>query len=170
MLGELIPFMVQFDTNGPAVVANACLESFLTHARLLIEFIAGRAISSDPTRRKHSPKDLQPETLGLADWKLAVPNYFDGYLDLIDRHVAHLSLERVRGGGKRLWAFERMAKSLLFEYGILADRLVVEGKPEYAIPIQSGISRAGAAMAQVFKLRILPDTLMVGLTRDSEFT
>jgi hypothetical protein len=151
MLGELIPFMVQFDTNGPAIVANACLESFLTHARLLIEFIAGREKDGNPTRRKYSPKDFQPKTLGVTDWKLAVPNYFDGYLDLIDKHVAHLSLERVRGGGKRSWAFERMAKSLLFEYGIFADRLVAEGKPEYAVPIKTGISRAEAIMAQTFK-------------------
>ena len=150
MLGELIPFMVQFDANGPAILANACLESFLTHARLLIEFIAGRKNKNNPTCRKYFHGDFQPKTLGVADWKLTVPNYFDGYLDLIDKHVAHLSLERAKGGGKRSWAFEKMAKSLLFEYGIFADRLVAEGKPEYAIPIKTGISRAEGIMAKTF--------------------
>lgn len=146
MLGELIPFMVQFDANGPAILANACLESFLTHARLLIEFIAGRK-GRNPMSRKHSPCDFQPTALGLLDWKLSMPAYFDGYLDLIDKHVAHLSCERVKGGGARWWAFEKIAKSLLFEYGILADRLIAEGTPQYAIPIKTGISRAEEIMA-----------------------
>jgi hypothetical protein len=147
MLGELVPFMVKFDANGPAIVANACLESFLTHARLLIEFIAGRK-SSDPVSRKHSAFDFQPSALGLVNWTLTVPTYFDGYLDRIDKHVAHLSRERVQGGGARWWAFEKMARSLLFEYGILADRLVTEGTPQYAIPIKTGISRAEEIIAR----------------------
>lgn len=146
MLGELIPFMLQFDANGPAILANACLESFLTHARLLIEFIAGRQ-DRNPMSRKHSLFDFQPTALGLVDWKLTMPTYFDGYLDLIDKHVAHLSRDRVKGGGARWWAFEKMANSLLFEYGILADRLVAEGTPQYAIPIKTGISRAERIMA-----------------------
>jgi hypothetical protein len=151
MLGELIPFMVQFDADGPSILANACLESFLTHARLLIEFIAGRQ-GRNPLSRTHSRLDFQPTALGLVDWKLTVPTYFDGYLDLIDKHVAHLSRERVKGAGARWWAFEKMAKSLFFEYGILADRLVVEGMPQYAIPIKTGISQAEEIMARTIPL------------------
>ncbi len=141
MLGELVPYMVEFDKDGPTILANACLESFLTHARLLIEFIAGRK-KGNPMLRKYSDLDFQPSTLGLVDWKLTVPNYFDGYLDLIDKHVAHLSRERVRSDGARWWAFDQMAKGLLFEYERFADCLVTEGTPQYAIPIKTGVIRA----------------------------
>jgi hypothetical protein len=146
MLGELIPWMKWFDTNGPVILRNACLESYLTHARLLIEFIAGRPNEKNWTKRRHNSRDLQPETFGLSEWAINVPNYFDVYLDLMDKHLSHLSLERVTSSDARTWAVDRIANPLLAEYGNFADRLRGEGNSRCADTISSGVSEAVSLM------------------------
>ena len=148
MLGELIPWIVWFDSNGPATLKNACLESFLTHARLLIEFIAGRPGGKDSVRRKRHKGDLHPETFGLSDWVLADPKCFDVQLDLIDKHLSHLSLERASSGGGQLWSVHQIADRLLAEYGNFADRVRAEGNPRCADPINAGVSEAVILMSK----------------------
>lgn len=142
MLGELIPWMTWFKTNGPAILRNACLESYLTHARLLIEFIAGRRSDNDLMKRRRNARDLQPKSFGLSDWTINTPNYFDGYLDLMDKHLSHLSLERVTSSSTRSWAVDLIANPLLAEYGNFADRLRREGNIQYAETIRAGVNEA----------------------------
>jgi|GEM_PF-2745443 len=153
MVGELIPWMTHFDSNGPAILKNACLESFLTHVRLLIEFIAGRPDGKDSLHRKRSTRDLQPKTLGLSNWGITVPNYFDAQLDLMDKHLSHLSLERVSSSSGRLWAVEQIANPLLAEYGNLADQLRAQGNKRCADPISSGVSEAVVLMKRTIQSR-----------------
>jgi hypothetical protein len=130
------------------VVKNACLESFLTHARLLIEFIAGRPIKVSPLRRRRNKADFQPATLGFPEWELLAPTQFDVYLDLMDKHLSHLSLERAEAAGGQLWPIDRIANPLLREFGNFADRLGDKGNSASAIPIKTGVSEAVALMAR----------------------
>jgi hypothetical protein len=148
MLGELFPWTQWFDTNGPASLKNACLESYLTHARLLIEFIAGRPTKESPLRRRRNKADFQPASLGFPEWELSSPTQFDMYLDLMDKHLSHLSLERAKAGGGQLWPIDRIANPLLREYGNFADQLGAKGNSQCAIPIKTGVAESVALMAK----------------------
>lgn len=93
-LVELPRWVDHFANVGPAILQNACLESALTHARLLIEFLVGR-----PGRhgiRRRSNQDIQPDDF-LPGWQLPDPTSFDDRLRSIDRHLAHLSKNRANG-------------------------------------------------------------------------
>lgn len=149
MLGALIPWMIFLNSNGPTTLSNACLESYLTHARLLIEFIAGRPDRNDPMnpiKRNRNPADLQPKTFALSEWVITVPNYFDAQLKLMDKHLSHLSLERAGNKTGRKWAVDRIASPLLAEYGNFADLLRARGNIRCAVPISTGVSEAVVLM------------------------
>jgi hypothetical protein len=93
MMANLAALTSHYDANGPSVLKNATLEAMLVHARLLIEFVAGRP-RSNPADRYRSSQDLQPKDFGLTNWD-DIPNLnLDGYLYLADKYVAHLSMER----------------------------------------------------------------------------
>jgi hypothetical protein len=142
MLGELVPWMIWFDQNGSATMTNACLESFLTHTRLLIEFIAGRKDVKNVSNRTRNKRDLQPESFGLTHWHLSSPTIFDGYLKRIDEHLSHLSLERVNNPNAQIWPVELIANRLLTEYGTFADRLSAEGSEQLSQTIRAGVIEA----------------------------
>jgi hypothetical protein len=93
-MAELPTYIERCHQSGPTLVAAACLEATLLHARALIEFVAGRPRRDN--RRGRSSRDFDP-TCFLPGWQLLEPERFDTYLGLIDAHLAHLS--KRRGGG-----------------------------------------------------------------------
>jgi hypothetical protein len=125
---------------------NACLESFLTDARLLIEFLAGRPDGSNSNKRRRNKHDFQPESLGHAQWQLSSPRIFDGYLERIEKHLSHRSLERVNSPDPQTWPVEQIATRLLAEYGNFADLLCEEGEEQCSSAIRSGVIEGLAIM------------------------
>lgn len=89
-MGEMAAIVGTSDAT-PTVVANACLEASLVHVRLLIEFLTGRPGSSK--RFQNKAADITPQDF-IELWGLDGRKDFDGWLDLADKHVVHLSKER----------------------------------------------------------------------------
>lgn len=92
-LCELPRWAAENSLNGPAAVEHACTEATLLHARLMIEFLAGRP-RRDGTRAWNA-NDVTPEHF-LPEWSVSDPERLDHWLLVIDQHLAHLS--RSRGG------------------------------------------------------------------------
>jgi hypothetical protein len=96
------------------ILTQGCLDACLVRLRLLIEFFAGR-----PRRkggRKWRPDiDIVPQ-LFVPDWIPVVDRRFDAYLERLDQHVAHLSLERIGRADPQQWALERMVGVILREF------------------------------------------------------
>ena len=97
MTAALFAWTLRFDNEGPTDLKNGCLEATLLHTRLLIEFLAGRPSEAGRTRYEG---DIEPHDF-VHDWKETVA--LDGYLDLVDRYLAHVSLERIRPASSRAW-------------------------------------------------------------------
>ena len=95
-LAELLTALEKYH-QGPTLERNACLEAALLHARLLIEFLAGRPPRKGETKRHRFPDDVDPECF-LPGWALTSPSRFDEELVIIDRHLAHLSKDRGTAG------------------------------------------------------------------------
>ncbi len=96
MLGELPRWLLRFDDDNWQIPMVACLEATLLHARALIEFLFGRPRSDGSRHRK--PSDRSPGRFGTT-WVASDPTAFDDWLDLIDRHLMHLSINRVATNG-----------------------------------------------------------------------
>ena len=96
MLGELPRWVMRFDHNAEQIPMIACLEATLLHARALIEFLFGRP-KPDGTR-KRMRSDESPARFG-TDWVPNDPTAFDSWLDLVDKHLMHLSTNRVGAEG-----------------------------------------------------------------------
>ncbi|MGA3354733.1 MAG: hypothetical protein ABSD85_16360 [Acidimicrobiales bacterium] len=121
MTAALYAWTLKFDNEGPADLKNACLEATLLHVRLLIEFLAGRPST---TGRKRHPADIEPHDF-VREWKEAA--VLDGYLDIADKYLVHMSLERVQAVRPHSWALERMIDALLFEFQRFANTAEGEG-------------------------------------------
>jgi hypothetical protein len=115
MLAAAYAWTVRFDHEGPAVLRNACLESTMVHARLLIEFLAGR-----PRRgaRYWSSQDISPRDF-VTGWSPG--NRLDGYLEIADKHVVHLSRDRAVRETPQTYALTRIVDSILSEFGAFTD-------------------------------------------------
>ena len=148
MMANLAALVSHYDNNGPAVLKNATLEAMLIHARLLIEFIAGRP-KSNPTYRHRNSQDLQPRDFGLATWD-AVPNLnLDRYLYLADKYVAHLSKERFEAAPSgRAWAMGRMVNAILSNFATFAFELRNAGVVGAAETVEIGITEARALLTR----------------------
>ena len=144
LLGALIPEMTKFASNGPEILTNACLDSFLTHARLLIEFVEGRQPERTPPT--HHKNDLQPKTFGLPDWSIGVS--LDRYLELIDQRHSHLTLVRAKDSVGWHWPVDQMANRIIAAYEDFADRLRDDGFAECADLISAGAREALTSMKQ----------------------
>lgn len=136
MTAALFAWTLRFDNEGPADLKNGCLEATLLHTRLLIEFLAGRPSEAGRTRYEG---DIEPHDF-VRDWKETVA--LDGYLDLVDRYLAHVSLERIRPASSRTWALERMIDAVLFEF----QHFVVVAE------------REGSVFAQIFRAALVEAT------------
>jgi hypothetical protein len=140
VMAELYAWTLRFEETGPAVLKNACLEATLIHMRLLIEFVAGRRKSQTDPRRRWSNKDIQPKNF-LSGWLGLPDGRLDGYLELTDQYVAHLSLVRAQTIAARGWSLERMVDAVLIEFEHFTDAVERSGSPT-AVPLRSGLSEA----------------------------
>jgi hypothetical protein len=127
MTAALYAWTLKFDNEGPADLKNACLEATLLHVRLLIEFLAGRPSKDGRSRHR---TDIEPLDF-VREWK--EPVVLDGYLDVADKHLAHLTLERATTLTGRTWALERMIDAVLLEFQHFVD--VAEREPSVFTPI-----------------------------------
>jgi hypothetical protein len=130
MMGALYAWTCRFDAIGPALMKNACLEATLIHIRLLIEFLAGRhrPTKSDPFRRWWSPKDVSPAHF-VTGWTGFRDKRFDGYLELTDQYVAHLSIVRAQTIAGQAWSLEHMVDGVLLEFANFVDAVERAGRP-----------------------------------------
>jgi hypothetical protein len=142
MMSALVPWIVQLNVDGPQILRNACLESFLTHVRLLIEFANGRPHSSSGLNRKRNSRDETPSVFGLQDWTTSPPLLFDEYLKKIDARMAHLSSARIDDLNGSQWAVEAMASGLLTAYANLVDAIERTGQTESARLLRRGIEQS----------------------------
>ena len=142
MMAALYAWTCRFDETGPALMRNACLEATLIHIRLLIEFLAGRnrPTKVDPLNRWWSPKDVSPAHF-VAGWTGFRDKRFDGYLELTDQYVAHLSIVRAQTIAGQAWSLERMVDAVLLESTNFVDAVERAGRPAVDI-LRSGISEA----------------------------
>ena len=99
----------------PADLKNVCLEATLLHVRLLIEFLACRPSKDGRSRHR---TDIEPLDF-VREWK--EPVVLDGYLDLADKHLAHLTLERATTVAARTWALARLIDAVLLEFQRFVD-------------------------------------------------
>ena len=124
MLTQLPPWIEKFDVEGPAVLKNACLESYLLHARTIIEFLMGRPGKSG--RRRRHRDDVRVKMF--CDWAAPDESAFDSVLREIDRHLSHLSKHRAdaTGEGGIEWAIS-LGDALLVHLDALAQRMLRAG-------------------------------------------
>lgn len=127
MTGELYAWTIYLNDVGPATLKNTCLEATLVHVRLLIEFLAGRPINRSGERTWKSKTDIVPSDF-LSDWK-PHGNHLDGYLELIDKYVVHLSHQRADLMTGRTWALTRMVDAILIEFANFTDAVERAGSP-----------------------------------------
>jgi hypothetical protein len=117
MMATLHAWTAKLDEEGPPVLRNACLEATLLHARLMIEFLAGRPRDNG---RGWNRNDITPRDF-VSGWAPKELHHLDGYLELADKHVVHLSLDRATATESRTWALGRMVDAILTEFGNFAD-------------------------------------------------
>jgi hypothetical protein len=139
MFAALCAEIVRRDRERSSLVSNALLEAALVHARLLIEFVAGRPDRSNPVQRSWSPKDIQPTDF-LTEWQPSAGVSLDQYLDLADKHVVHLSLARTTAGPP-LWPVSRILDAILFQLRLFANAAQREGSP-FADTFQAALTVA----------------------------
>jgi len=140
MMAALYAWTRRLEETGPAVLKNACLEATLIHLRLLIEFLAGRPKRHDSQFRTWSSKDIVPSHF-VSDWAGLLDKRLDGYLELADQYVAHLSLVRAQTIAARFWSLERMVDGVLTEFAHFSDAVERSGNPVSAA-LRTGLSEA----------------------------
>lgn len=109
-----------------AELEHACLESFLVHVRLLIEFLVGRRKLDDEGKayRTRSTADVRPRDFDGAAWVVdsadADVTLLDAALPDIDKHLAHLSQQRGKDIDPPEWSLADLELSVL----ALMDRYI----------------------------------------------
>ncbi len=143
MMAAMYAWTVRFDQQGPALMKNACLESALIHMRLLIEFLAGRTspTKADPLHRKWNSRDVRPAHF-VSDWPGFPDKRLDGYLQMADEYLAHMSIARAQTIAGRGWALETMVDHILFEFANFADAVDRAGRSAVAITLRTGLTTA----------------------------
>ena len=152
MTAALYAWTLKFDNEGPADLKNACLEATLLHVRLLIEFLAGRPSKDGRSRHR---TDIEPLDF-VREWK--EPVVLDGYLDVADKHLAHLTLERATTLTGHTWALERMIDAVLLEFQHFVD--AAEREPSLFAPIFR------AALVEAMHRKSHPPVVWPDLPRD----
>jgi hypothetical protein len=86
MVDQLVPYTE--DPNYPAIVQNACLESFFVNVRLLAEFLQGKGRERSDFWATALLSSWTPED-GQLDERL------DQWWDLASKHVIHFGMPRL---------------------------------------------------------------------------
>ena len=146
MLAKLPKELVRFEGESDGDLVNTCLESALGHARTLIEFLVGRPKREHgaivPGTRVRSRLDMDPSMFA-PTWTAKDPAAFDGYLDVIDKSLSHLSLERIKGANGPNWVLTDLADALIIVFRSFADS-VDRSKPRIFTTFMSAATMADA--------------------------
>jgi hypothetical protein len=137
-MSELPAAVEHYGQSGPTLMWTACLEAALLHARLLIEFVAGRP-KKDGTRRWNA-NDVDP-TCFLEGWSLSSAYRFDDWLYLIDRHLAHLSKDRATPGAAPPGYLTHLVDDIVSAMDEFASALAAKAS-EYAPAMTIAMNRA----------------------------
>lgn len=138
MLGSLPRLVEQFDNQGEVMAHVACLESALLHSRALIEFLFGRP--GQGGQRTSNRRDASPDQFGTS-WVSRDPARFDGWLNLIDKNIMHLSLSRPGAGTVQEHYLTDIVDGLLAEVADLVAALARDGSP-YLTQFQAAYNQA----------------------------
>jgi len=143
MFAAMYAWTVRFDQDGPALMKNACLESALVHMRLLIEFLAGRPrpTKDDPLHRWWSDKDVRPSHF-VENWPGFPDKRLDGYLQMADEYLVHMSIARAQTIAGHGWALETMLDHILIEFANFADAVDRAGRHSIATTLRAGLTAA----------------------------
>ena len=145
MLGELPRWVMRFDDDNSQVPMVACLEATLLHARTMIEFLFGRRRADGSRHRKSS--DESPARFR-TQWQSKNPAAFDRWLDLIDKHLVHLSMNRLSTTSSAPGYFlTDIVYGLLDEIEDLVKALERDGSP------QQVQFRAALAQARIQRMK-----------------
>jgi hypothetical protein len=142
MLAQLPAEVARLDREGHVTLKNACLESFLVHARNLIDFLCDRSVQEKQTR----PTDI------VAGLFLAAPITFfprDRFVDWsrsISRLVLHLTDTAAEPLGVPQYFVTDAAHGIILEMNAFASRLIDEGSP-YGRTIKASAERASSDFA-----------------------
>lgn len=95
LLRDVLHSQDQFVVERRGALSNAALESMLVHSRNVIEFLVGRPPSQGQLKRRQNKRDILPADFAPA-WQLPTGSHpLDEWLDLIDKHLSHLSRARL---------------------------------------------------------------------------
>jgi hypothetical protein len=121
MLAALPAHVIAFDRDGPAELKNACLESALLHARILIEFLGGR--------NRNDLRDIRWDDY--CGSPFFPKGRFASWLDVIDPYLAHLSLSRADAKQAALpdYFLTDLADGLIEEAAAFASVVASERSP-----------------------------------------
>jgi len=126
---------------GYAVPSTACAEAALLHARLLIEFLAGRRRRNGA--RGWNDKDVTPADFLPGEWTLSNADSFGQWLDMIDPYLAHLSMERADGTRAPGGYLTSIADDVISATAEFVDALTSAGVSE-AVEFQAALRQAKA--------------------------
>lgn len=143
MMAAMCAWTIRFEQQGPALMKNACLESTLIHMRLLIEFLAGRnkPTKANPLNRKWNARDVTPAHF-VANWPGFPDKRLDGYLQMTDEYLVHMSVARAQTIAGRGWALETMVDHILLEFESFANAVDRAGRAPIALTLRTGLSTA----------------------------
>ena len=143
MMAAMSAWTTHLDLHGPALMRNACLESTLIHMRLLIEFLAGRKkpTKDDPLQRKWNSRDITPSHF-VDGWPGLPDRRLDGYLQLADEYLVHMSIARAQTIAVRGWDLGTMVDHVLFEFANFVDAVDRAGSVSVAQTLRTGLTTA----------------------------
>src|SRR5262245_4803477 len=117
---------LRIDSAADAVIHNALLESTLLHARSLTDFLLNGGRSTDITGSTFSPGwEIKAEyKQDLVDRKL-----------LLDKHLAHLTPERVTDG-KQSWPYPDIVNELVGHLRRYHAQLPYDSQAKFSIGVE----------------------------------
>ncbi len=143
MMAAMYAWTVRLNEQGLDLMMNACLESTLIHMRLLIEFLAGRLkpTKADPLHRQWNSKDVTPSHF-VDDWPGLRDRRLDGYLQLADEYLVHMSIVRAQTIAGRGWLLETMVDHVLLEFENFVDVVEQAGRASVSLTLRNGLTAA----------------------------
>jgi hypothetical protein len=135
-VGQMVGAAIRIDSAPDDVTHNALLESTLLHARSLIDFLLNGGRKTDIRGSTLLPGwEIEAEhRQGLEDRKL-----------LLDKHLAHLTPERV-SDGKQHWPHPEIVNELVGHLRRYHTRLPHDSQARFSIGFE--LQRVDAALAE----------------------
>jgi len=137
-MAELPRWVDHFVLTGAAIVHHACLEATMIHARLLIEFLAGR--------EHRDSRDVQPSDF-LPGWEHPDPSLLRRHLKMIDPYLAHLSKARSDDTTAPAGFLTNLVDDVMAGMALFVEALTTAASP-YASAFQGALTVARTKRAQ----------------------